>query len=373
MLANQLQRIEDSIMPDFSIENTPQLENIHIRELTALITPGEIKSAIPASEVSIATVMAGREAVRATMSTDKTNRLTVITGPCSIHDVDAALEYADWLKSKREEHGDQLEILMRMYFEKPRTTIGWKGLINDPDLNESYDITKGLYTARKLAADITDIGIPVATEILDTMTPQYFAGLISWGAIGARTTESQLHRELSSGLSFPVGFKNGTSGDINVAVDAVSASAQPHHFLAITDEGKAAIAITSGNPDCHVVLRGGRDGPNFSATDIAETASKLAKKGLNPVVMVDPSHANSGKDYRKQIEVVREVARQISYGSTAVMGVMIESNLKEGAQSFNPGGNHEYGISITDACVGLEETSEMLGLLADAVKNRHDS
>jgi len=360
-------------MYDFSLENAPQTEDTHIRELTALVSPHEVKEALPASAASIATVLVGRGAVRATMSTGNTNRLTVISGPCSIHDVDAAMEYAEWLRAQRAEYGDQLEILMRMYFEKPRTTIGWKGLINDPDLNESYDITKGLHTARKLAADITNIGVPVATEILDTMTPQYFAGLISWGAIGARTTESQLHRDLSSGLSFPVGFKNGTSGDVKVAVDAVIAAAHSHHFLAITDEGKAAIAKTSGNPDCHVVLRGGSNGPNYSSKDVAATTALLAEKGLRPVVLVDGSHANSGKNHKQQIEVIREVARQIGFGSTAVMGVMIESNLIEGAQSFNPGGRHEYGKSITDACVGLDETAEMFQLLASAVKIRRSN
>lgn len=350
--------------------NEPQIENTHIRELDELVAPKHVKELIPATERSIATVLAGREAVRATMTGDKDSKLTVVTGPCSIHDVPAALEYADWVSEKRQEYGDSLEIIMRMYFEKPRTTVGWKGLINDPDLNETYNITKGLSTARQLAVDITNRGVPVATEILDTMTPQYFAGLISWGAIGARTTESQLHRELSSGLSFPIGFKNGTSGDVKVAIDAVSASSKPHHFLAITDEGRAAIAKTSGNPDCHVVLRGGSNGPNYSDDNIGELLHKLAQQDLNPTVMIDASHANSGKDYKKQIDVVRDVARQVRFGNTAIMGVMIESNLKEGSQSFNPGGEHEYGVSITDSCVDLDETSTMLYVLAEAVRQR---
>lgn len=352
-------------------EISPQVENTHIRELTPLPTPDEIKSTFPASETSISTVMTGREAVQTALSSRNiNNKLIVITGPCSIHDTEAAMEYSEWVKEMREEHDEQLEIIMRMYFEKPRTTVGWKGLINDPYLNESYDISKGLLKARQLASDITNLGVPVGTELLDTMTPQYFAGLLSWGAIGARTTESQLHRELASGLSFPIGFKNGTSGNVKVAVDAVSAAAQPHHFLAITNEAKAAIAITRGNPDCHIVLRGGNDRPNYYATNVAEATAQLDEKNLSPVVMIDASHANSGKDYKKQMDVIREVTRQLDVGSTAVMGVMIESNLKEGAQSFNPGGSHEYGKSITDACVGLEETADMLGFLAEAIKSR---
>lgn len=331
-----------------------------------------MKEAIPASPDSIMTVMAGREAIhQACMEGGLSeSKLLVVTGPCSIHDVDAALEYAEWVKQQRALYEDQLEIVMRMYFEKPRTTVGWKGLINDPDLNESYDITKGLHVARKLAVDITEMGVPVGTEILDTMTPQYIAGLISWGAIGARTTESQLHRELSSGLSFPIGFKNGTSGDVKVAVDAVSAANHPHRFLAITDEGKVAIAETSGNPDAHIILRGGTNGPNYSPEHVAEASAQLAKRGLLPKAMIDTSHANSGKDHRRQIEVVQSVAQQVTFGSTAIMGVMIESNLAEGAQSFNPGGRHEYGKSITDACVGLGETADMLGMLAQAVQIR---
>ncbi len=357
-------------MPEISRDNEFKVENTHIRELNTLISPNEVKDTFPASEISISTVAIGREAIKATMTTDKDSKLTVITGPCSIHDMDAALEYAHWVREKREKHAEHLEIVMRMYFEKPRTTIGWKGLINDPYLDQSYKINEGLLKARKLAVDITSLGVPVGTEILDTMTPQYFAGLVSWGAIGARTTESQLHRELASGLSFPVGFKNGTSGDVKVAVDAVNAASHAHSFLAITNEGNAAIATTAGNPDCHVILRGGTNGPNYSSTDIASTTSQLAEKGMTPVVMVDTSHGNSDKDFKKQIDVIRELARQIGYGNTALMGVMIESNLKEGSQSFNPGGSHEYGKSITDACVGLEETDEMLELLSAAVKTR---
>jgi 3-deoxy-7-phosphoheptulonate synthase len=358
---------ENSVMSEIA---EPQVENIHIRELEALVTPREVKDALPAGMDSIATVMAGREAIKASLVPDRGNKLAVITGPCSIHDTDAALEYAAQIRAYRQEYADELDILMRVYFEKPRTTIGWEGLINDPDLNETYDINKGYYVARKLLRNITAMGVPTGTEILDPLTPQFIAGLISWGAIGARTTESPLHRHMASGLSFPLGFKNGTGGDLQVAVDAVKAAAYPHRFPATDDDGKAAIAVTNGNPDTHIVLRGGRNGPNYFSTDIADATTRLEDANLSPVVMIDTSHANSRKDYRKQIEVVREVARQISGGSTAIMGVMIESNLVEGAQPFSAGSTHEYGKSITDACVGLDETKEMLDLLAEAVRAR---
>jgi len=355
----------ENITYDLSLENT------HIRDINELPFPLEIKEATPATPNSIATVLAGRTAVENTLATSSTReKLLVVTGPCSVNDPKSALEYAEWIKQKRDQYGDELEIMMRMYFEKPRTTVGWKGLINDPNLDESFDINTGLRTARQLAVDITDKGVPVGTEILDNMTPQYFGGLISWGAIGARTVESQPHRELASGLSFPIGFKNGTGGNVQFAVDAVSAAAHPHRFLAITDEGTAAIASTSGNPHGHIILRGGSTGPNYSTTDIASATEKLAKKDLSPIVMIDSSHANSGKDHTKQIEVVQEVARQITGGSTAIMGVMIESNLKAGAQPFSPGSKHEYGLSITDACVDLDTTNAMLEILANSIQKR---
>jgi 3-deoxy-7-phosphoheptulonate synthase len=353
--------------------NEAQIENIHVRDLTPLLSPNEVKAVHPATFLSVATVADGRVAIHNIMERSTDDRLLVMSGPCSINDTDAALEYASWLNVQRKKNAGTLEIMMRMYFEKPRTTVGWKGLINDPNLDKSYDINKGLLIARRLATNITMLGMPVGSELLDTMTPQYFGGLLSWGAIGARTTESQLHRELASGLSFPVGFKNGTGGNIDVAIDAVSAATHPHRFLAITNDGQAAIAQTSGNPDCHVVLRGGSNGPNYSIDDIFQTTTKLAEKGLLDRVMIDTSHANSGKDHTRQIEVVREVSRQIKNGSIAVFGVMIESNLVEGAQPFNPGGTHEYGKSITDACVGLNETEDMFGIMAEAVISRRQN
>lgn len=348
-----------------------QVENVHVRELIPIFTPDEVKSAYPATESSLATVTAGREAVRTVLlQPDRSDRLVAIVGPCSIHDRAEALEYAAWLKEQRQIYGDELEILMRVYFEKPRTTIGWEGYINDPGLDETYNINGGLMLSRELIRDVTDMGVPVATELLDTTTPQYFAGLVSWGAIGARTTESPLHRQLASGLSFPVGFKNGTSGNIQTAVDAITSAKHPHHFLAVTDEGKVAIAKTSGNPDCHVVLRGGPDQTNYDAESIAKAIGLLAKAGLAPHVMIDYSHANSGKDPNKQHVVAESIALQISRGSTAIMGFMIESNLKPGAQPFNPTGVHEHGISITDGCIGLDDTSAVLRLMANAVTDR---
>lgn len=346
-------------------------ENLHIRSLRPLHTPLEIKRAHPASDRSIATVMAGREAVQAALDcSNPEDRLVVVTGPCSVHDTDEAIEYAYWLKEQRAVFGDDLELVQRVYFEKPRTTVGWKGLINDPHLDESFDINFGLMAARKLVNDITDIGVPIGTELLENITPQYFAGLVSWGAVGARTTESQLHRQLASGLSFPVGFKNGTDGSVQVAVDAALAAAFPHHFPAITDEGKAAIARTEGNPDCHIILRGGSSGPNYDAESVAAAVEKLAEKDLPPTVMIDASHANSSKDYRNQITAVQSVAEQVRAGSTAIMGMMIESNLEAGSQQFRPGQKHEHGVSVTDACVDLTETRQMLTLLAEAVQQR---
>lgn len=340
-------------------------ENIHIRELFPLLSPDEVKHEHPASAVSLKTAAIGRNALHNLLTDpNQSDRLVAIIGPCSVDNPDAALEYAEWAAKQRSIFSDKLEIIMRVYFEKPRTTVGWKGLINDPGLDESFDINRGLLTARKLLCDITSIGLPVASELLDTMTPQYFSDLLSWGAIGARTVESQLHRELASGLSFPIGFKNGTGGDTQVAVDAVCASRQPHHFPAITSSGRIAIARTSGNPDGHVVLRGGKKGPNFDAVSVAEVSSKLISAGLLPKILIDASHANSNKDHKRQIEVVKNISSQVALGSTSILGVMIESNLKEGNQSFRSGERHEYGLSITDACVNLEDTRLMLESLA---------
>ncbi len=349
-------------------------ENTHIRSLRPVSTPEEIKRAHPATDRGLETVENSRSEIRSVLNEhpNSSDKLVVVTGGCSVHDVDEALEYTDWLAQRRLEYGEELELVQRVYFEKPRTTIGWEGLINDPHLDESNDINYGLMAARKLLVNITDKGVPVGTELLDTTTVQYYAGLVSWGAIGARTTESQLHRHLASGLSFPMGFKNGTGGNIKVAVDAVKSAQSNHHFTAIDDEGKLAIATTDGNPDCHIILRGGSSNPNYDADHVKHAASLLKESGLNQNIMIDASHANSLKNHKNQIVVVEDAAEQINNGSNLIMGVMIESNLVEGKQDFRPGQKHEYGVSITDACVGLEETEKMLQILRDAVKKRRE-
>lgn len=349
-----------------------QTDNLRIIELNPVLSPDEVKLAHPAMDIGLQTAVAGRRAIQAVLHS-KDERALAIVGPCSIHDPDGAIEYSEWLQGQRERFQDDLEIVMRVYFEKPRTVAGWKGLINDPGLDESFDINRGLLTARKLVVDLTGGGVPIATELLDTMTPQYFSDLLSWGAIGARTVESQLHRELASGLSFPVGFKNGTGGDTQVAVDAVRAASIPHHFLAITSSGKAAIASTLGNPDCHVVLRGGKSGPNYDKHSIDDVSKRLEEVGMRQKILIDASHANSGKDHERQLVVVAQLAEMIALGNKAIMGVMIESNLLSGNQPFNPGSNHEFGVSITDACSSLEDTSKMLEIIAKAVSIRKHS
>jgi 3-deoxy-7-phosphoheptulonate synthase len=290
-------------------------------------------------------------------------------GPCSIHDPKAAIEYAKKLKNLESSLSSELKIVMRVYFEKPRTTVGWKGLINDPNLDDSYDVNKGLREARKILLNINEIGLPAATEYLDIITPQYISDLISWGAIGARTTESQVHRELASGLSCPVGFKNSTNGSIQVAIDAIGSASQPHIFLSITKEGKSAIFNSSGNKDCHVILRGGKI-PNFESKFIKETSSILAKSGNSTSLMVDMSHGNSQKQFKKQLLVNKDIADQIASGERSIFGVMIESHLVEGNQSIGPKESLTYGQSITDACVSWEDTEVMLKLLSSAVKSR---
>ena len=299
----------------------------------------------------------------------KDDKLVVVVGPCSIHDPKAAIEYAKKLKHLESSLSSELKIIMRVYFEKPRTTVGWKGLINDPNLDDSYDVNKGLRAARKILLEINEIGLPAATEYLDIITPQYISDLISWGAIGARTTESQVHRELASGLSCPVGFKNSTNGSIQVAIDAIGSASQPHIFLSITKEGKSAIFNSSGNKDCHVILRGGKL-PNFESKFIKETSSILSKSGNPAALMVDMSHGNSQKQFKKQLLVNKDVADQISSGEESIFGVMIESHLIEGNQSIGPKEDLTYGQSITDACVSWEDTEIMLNLLASAVKSR---
>ena len=303
------------------------------------------------------------------------DRLLVIMGPCSIHDPKAAMEYAKRLMAERERHRDTLEIVMRVYFEKPRTTVGWKGLINDPYLDESYRIHEGLRIARQLLLDINRLGMPAGSEFLDTISPQYIADLIAWGAIGARTTESQVHRELASGLSAPIGFKNGTDGNLKIAIDAIQAASRPHHFLSVHKNGQVAIVSTSGNGDCHVILRGGKE-PNYDAASVKAACAEIEGAGLPCKLMIDFSHANSSKQHDKQIDVARDVAAQIAGGSRCIFGAMIESHLVAGAQKFSPGkddpGKLVYGQSITDACIGWEDSQGALGVLSEAVRARRN-
>jgi 3-deoxy-7-phosphoheptulonate synthase len=304
----------------------------------------------------------------------KDPRLLVIIGPCSIHDPAAALEYAHRLRVQRDRYADTLEIVMRVYFEKPRTTVGWKGLINDPGLDESFRINDGLRIARHLLADINKLGVPAGAELLDTISPQYIGDLISWGAIGARTTESQVHRELASGSSAPIGFKNGTDGNIRIATDAIQSAARPHHFLGVHKNGRVAIVKTTGNKECHVILRGGKQ-PNYDAVSIAAVCKELETAKLSPRLMVDCSHANSNKQHERQLLVARDIADQIRGGSTSIFGVMIESNLKAGAQKYIAGKDEPsrlvHGQSITDACIGWDDSVAALDVLSSAVKSRH--
>jgi 3-deoxy-7-phosphoheptulonate synthase len=297
------------------------------------------------------------------------DRMLVIIGPCSIHDPKAGMEYAGRLIEMKKELERDLVVVMRVYFEKPRTTVGWKGLVNDPDLDGTYQINKGLRLARQLLMEINDIGLPAGLEFLDMITPQYYADLASWGAIGARTTESQVHRELASGLSCPVGFKNGTDGNVRIAVDALKAARAPHHFLSVTKAGHSAIVSTNGNEDCHIILRGGKH-PNYDAASVDAAAKELAGAGLEQRLMIDCSHSNSQKMYQRQIDVAREIARQVATGDDRIFGVMIESHLKAGRQDLVPGKPLVYGQSITDACIGWEESVPVLRNLAEAVRQR---
>ena len=300
----------------------------------------------------------------------RNDRLLVVAGPCSIHDAKSALEYAEKLKAAREKYSDDLEIVMRVYFEKPRTTVGWKGFINDPHLDETFDINKGLREARKLLVQIAQMGVPAGTEFLDVITPQYIADVVAWGAIGARTTESQVHRQLASGLSMPVGFKNGTDGNIQIALDAIAAAAGEHVFLSVTKHGTAAIVQTRGNSACHLILRGGKASPNYDAASVDSAVGQLNARGAAPHLMVDCSHGNSLKDYRRQSLVAHDIAEQIKAGSHGITGVMIESHLREGRQDVVPGKALTYGQSITDACISWETTETVLEELASAVKAR---
>lgn len=341
-------------------------DDLRIREVRPLVPPAILLEEIPASEKALETVVRGRAEVAAAL-TGESRKLVCIVGPCSIHDPAAAYEYAQRLHEIARRHEDSLVVVMRAYFEKPRTSVGWKGLVNDPDLDESFHVNKGLRIARRLLLQINELGMPVGCEFLDTTMPQHIADLVAWGAIGARTTESQIHRQLASGLSMPVGFKNATDGNVQSAVHAILAAAQPHWFPSVTKQGVAAISQSTGNEHCHVILRGGyRTGPNYSSTCVAEACALLAAAGLRERLMVDCSHGNSGKDHTRQALVAHDLACQVSGGSSSVFGVMLESNLVAGRQD-SP---EVYGQSITDACVGMEETAAILGELAQAVANQ---
>ena len=343
-------------------------DDLRIREITALIPPVDLIHEHPRTEAITATVANSRKAAHAILhGTD--DRLIVVIGPCSIHDPVAAREYAERLMGERRRFASTLEIVMRVYFEKPRTTVGWKGLINDPRLDGSFRIDEGLRTARGLLLDINRMGMPAGVEFLDTISPQYIADLVAWGAIGARTTESQIHRELASGLSCPIGFKNGTDGDVRIAIDAVTAASQPHHFLAVTKEGRAAIAATAGNEDCHVILRGGKV-PNYDAASVDAAAADAAKAGLAPRIMIDASHANSSKKPENQPKVVSAIAAQVASGDRRIVGTMIESHLVAGRQDLIPGQPLTYGQSITDGCIDWTTSVEVLEELAQAVGQR---
>jgi len=350
---------------------THQTDDVRIREIKELSPPSHLLRQFAVTERASDTVYSARTAIHRILN-GLDDRLLVVVGPCSIHDPQAARDYAARLVKERERFADRLEIVMRVYFEKPRTTVGWKGLINDPDLDGSFQINKGLRTARELLLDINDVGLPAGTEYLDMITPQYIADLVSWGAIGARTTESQVHRELASGLSCPVGFKNGTDGNLRIALDAVKAASQPHHFLSVTKGGHSAIVSTSGNADCHVILRGGKQ-PNYDRASIAAASRETSAAGLPSRLMVDASHGNSQKLPQNQLLVVRDIASQLMEGERSIFGVMIESHLVAGRQDLVPGQALTYGQSITDGCVGWDDTIAMLGELADAVQARRSA
>jgi len=343
-------------------------DDLRISAVRALIPPQLLLEEVPVDAQSLATVTSARQAVHRVLH-GADDRLLAIVGPCSIHDSQAALEYAGRLAAAARRHEADLLIAMRVYFEKPRTTVGWKGYINDPHLDGSFAINEGLRLARKLLLDINRLGLACGTEFLDLLSPQYISDLIAWGAIGARTTESQTHRQLASGLSCPVGFKNGTDGSIRVAVDALRAAAAPHAFMGMTKTGQAAIFETVGNEDCHVILRGGKK-PNYDAASVEAAAGELAAAGLAPQLMIDFSHANASKQYQKQVEVGHDVAAQLAKGDERIVGVMVESHLNPGRQDLVPGQPLAYGVSITDPCLGWDETSGLLQTLADGVKQR---
>jgi 3-deoxy-7-phosphoheptulonate synthase len=356
--------------PDtYIMSDKHRTDDLRIEDIRDLVSPEVLMDEIALGEVEEDFVTRSRQAAEDIL-VGRTDRLLVVAGPCSIHDAESALEYADKLKAARDRYADDLEIIMRVYFEKPRTTVGWKGFINDPRLDESFDINTGLREARSLLTRIAKLGVPAGTEFLDVITPQYIADVVAWGAIGARTTESQVHRQLASGLSMPVGFKNGTDGNIQIALDAIAAAQGSHVFLSVTKSGHAAIVKTRGNAACHVILRGGKASPNYDAASVANAIAQLESRGLPPHLMVDCSHGNSLKDYNRQPLVAHDIAEQIAAGGRGITGVMIESHLKAGRQDIKPGEEPEYGLSITDACVSWETTERVFEELAAAVRTR---
>ena len=356
-----------------SVDKTSETDDERIKNITVLPPPEHLIRFFPIKGSSVESlIQKTRKRIRDILN-GKDDRLLIIIGPCSIHDPSAAIEYANRLLEQRKKYAGELEIVMRVYFEKPRTTVGWKGLINDPYLDESYRIDEGLRVARHLLMEINRLGMPAGSEFLDVISPQYIGDLISWGAIGARTTESQIHRELASGLSAPIGFKNGTDGNIKIATDAIQSASKGHHFLSVHKNGQVAIVETKGNADCHVILRGGKT-PNYDEESVNKACTELEAAKLNPSLMVDCSHANSSKQHERQIEVAKDIAAQLAKGSKKIFGVMVESHLHAGTQKFTPGKddpkNLKYGMSITDACINWDDSLEVLEILADGVKKR---
>src|SRR5882762_198887 len=343
--------------------------DLHVESNRPLLPPAILLEELPLGEAGSQVIARAREEIIRILAGED-DRLFVVVGPCSVHDPAAALDYARRLRTEAAELQADLRVVMRVYFEKPRTTVGWKGLINDPRLDGSFAINEGLRLARRLLVDLADLGLPAGCEFLDPISPQYTADTVSWGAIGARTTESQVHRELASGLSMPIGFKNGTDGDVQIAIDAVRAGAHPHRFLGVTEQGLCAIVSTRGNPDCHVILRGGQSGPNYDAANVRKAASALSDAGLPARLMIDCSHGNSSKDHRRQAVVGHDIAGQVAGGETAIVGVMMESFLVEGRQDLTAGGTLRYGQSITDACMDWDTTAGVLAELANAVRDR---
>jgi 3-deoxy-7-phosphoheptulonate synthase len=359
-----------------STERTSQTDDQRIKDVMPLPPPEHLIRFFPIAGTPVETLVGNTRAAIRKIMQHKDDRLLLIIGPCSIHDPVAAVEYARRLKAQRDKYQDTLEIVMRVYFEKPRTTVGWKGLINDPYLDETYRIDEGLRMGRQLLLEINRLGMPAGSEFLDVISPQYLGDLIAWGAIGARTTESQVHRELASGLSAPIGFKNGTDGNIRIAIDAIQAAARPHHFLSVHKNGQVAIVETRGNKDCHVILRGGKT-PNYDAAHVAAACKEIEAAKLHCTLMVDCSHANSSKQHERQIEVARDIAAQMKNGSRCIFGVMVESHLNAGAQKFSAGKDDpaklEYGKSITDACIGWDDSLTVLEILSEAVEARRST